>query len=164
MKKSLVSSFLWLSFIALAIAAVLMADRLRPPRSASATDDGNVVVYKTATCNCCSKWVDHLEQAGFKVTVHNETDLDRTKRQLGVPDSLASCHTAVVKGYVVEGHVPADDIKRLLAERPKAKGIAVPGMPIGSPGMEMGERKDAYDVVLFDGVNPNRVFAHHPGR
>lgn len=162
MKKSPVSNFLFLSFIALAIGAVLGADYLRPPRSAADEADGTVEVYKSATCTCCLKWVDHLRESGFKVKVHNETDLGRTRKQLGVPASLSSCHTAVAGGYVIEGHVPANDIRRLLAERPSAKGIAVPGMPIGSPGMEMGDRKDPYEVVLFDGVSPNRVFAKHP--
>ena len=161
MKRTPVSYLLWISLIALILGAALAADYLRPPRSVADSEVSKGVVYKTAACKCCSKWVEHLQQDGFKVEVHNETDLKRTKRQLGVPESLSSCHTATVGGYVVEGHVPAADIRRLLSERPKAKGIAVPGMPIGSPGMEMGDRKDPYDVVLFDGANPDRIFARH---
>lgn len=161
MKKKPLSNFLWFGIVALSLGAVLGADYLRTPKSASAVNAELVVVYKSATCHCCSKWIEHLRQAGFEVEVHNENDLDQKKRQLGVPEALSSCHTALVGGYVVEGHVPADDIRRLLSERPKAVGIAVPGMPIGSPGMEMGNRIDPYEVVLFDGIQPNRVFAKH---
>lgn len=121
-----------------------------------------IEVWKSPTCNCCSKWIEILRKDGFNVIAHNESAMNPLKTKLGVPTSLASCHTGVVEGYVIEGHVPAGDIKRLLEERPKAKGLAVPGMPIGSPGMEMGERVDPYDVMLFssDATAPT-VFAHH---
>lgn len=121
----------------------------------------SVVVYKRATCNCCAKWVTHLEQAGFEVEVHNESDLGAQQNALGVPKPLRACHTALVGGYVVEGHVPAGDIRRLLTEKPQARGIAVPGMPIGSPGMEMGERRDAYATLLFQPDGKTAVFAQH---
>lgn len=108
-----------------------------------------ITVYKSPTCGCCAKWIDHLEQNGFDVTAHNTSDLESIKRQNGVNPHLASCHTALVNGYVIEGHVPADSIKRLLREKPTAAGLAVPGMPMGSPGME-GPRKDPYNVLLFN--------------
>ena len=109
-----------------------------------------VSVYKTRTCGCCAKWVEHMKAAGFamKVTEVDSTSEYRTK--YGVPESLQSCHTAVVNGYTLEGHVPAADVQRLLKTHPKAKGIAVPGMPMGSPGMEQGARRQGYSVMLFD--------------
>src|SRR5690606_24505238 len=109
-----------------------------------------VTVYKSPTCGCCANWVDHLRENGFAVEVVDRPDVAPITRQHSVPDVLASCHTAVVEGYAVEGHVPAEVVRRLLAERPAVKGIAVPGMPIGSPGMEQGSRKDPYEVYTFD--------------
>ena len=108
-----------------------------------------MVVYKTPTCGCCKSWVEHAQAAGFQVEVHDTADVAPIKNEHGLPQHLASCHTAIVDGYVIEGHVPADVIRRLLAERPQVAGIAVPGMPAGSPGMEMGSRKDPYDIIAF---------------
>lgn len=108
-----------------------------------------ITVHKTPWCGCCSAWVDHLKDAGFEVVVEEAEDLSPYRDALGVPDKLASCHTAEVAGYAVEGHVPADEIKRLLVERPDAKGLSVPGMPMGSPGMETNRMPDRYDVVIF---------------
>ena len=116
-----------------------------------------VTVWKSASCGCCGGWVDHMRKAGFTVTVHEVDDVDPVKARLGVPDRLQSCHTAEVDGYVLDGHVPADSVARLLRERPAAKGLAVPGMPQGSPGMETGV-KDPYQVVLFGGADGMRVF------
>lgn len=130
-------------------------------RAPGAVDTDTVVVYKSPTCHCCSKWVEHLRSAGFTVSVKNENAMTPLKTRLGVPADLASCHTALVRGYLIEGHVPAQDIRRLLAEHPKAKGLAVPGMPIGSPGMEQGDRIDPYKVVLFSDDAPPSVFATH---
>jgi hypothetical protein len=122
-----------------------------------------VVVSKDPSCGCCSGWVDHLKAAGLPVEVHETAGINRVKVRLGVPDDLASCHTAEVGGYVIEGHVPADAIKRLLAEKPQAKGLAVLGMPIGSPGMEVeGVEDDTYDVVLFGPAGP-KTFARYKG-
>lgn len=109
-----------------------------------------LVVYKSPTCGCCSAWVEHVQEAGFEVEVHDVANVQPVKQEHGVPGHLASCHTTLVGGYVVEGHVPADVIRRLLAERPDIAGIAVPGMPVGSPGMEVpGGRTDPYDVIAF---------------
>lgn len=118
------------------------------------------MVYKTPSCGCCKGWVKAMETSGFKVEVHDLDDLAATKHAAGVPDELQACHTARIGGYVVEGHVPAADIRRLLAERPDVAGIAVPGMPMGSPGME-GAYKDRYDVVTFGGNGRQTVFASH---
>ena len=119
-----------------------------------------VTVYKSATCGCCKDWVKHLESNGFKVQSHDVTDLDRIKRNLGVKPKYASCHTAIADGYTIEGHVPAADVKRLLAERPQARGLAVPGMPGGSPGMESSPEQP-YATLLIDDQGGSKLFAQH---
>lgn len=126
-------------------------------------DDGlkDIHVYKSPTCGCCTDWVDHLEDNGFRVEVTETNNLNPVKIEAGLTPSLASCHTAFVDDYVIEGHVPANDIHRLIAEAPRAKGLAVPGMPAGSPGMEMGDRKDRYQVLMFNESGQTRVFAEH---
>jgi hypothetical protein len=120
-----------------------------------------VAVYKSATCGCCAKWNDHMGKAGFTVTSTDVPDVAAVKDKHGVPAPLRSCHTAVVGGYVIEGHVPADVIKKLLRERPAVVGIAVPGMPTGSPGMEdpTGKRVDSYNVMSFDKSGQTKVYA-----
>ena len=119
-----------------------------------------IQVYKSPTCGCCSKWVDHLRDAGFTVEATNVRDVSVYKREYGLPPQLASCHTGIVQGYVVEGHVPADDVIRMLREKPAIKGIAVPGMPMGSPGME-GPNSDRYETLSFDAAGTIAVFAVH---
>jgi hypothetical protein len=122
-----------------------------------------VAVTKDPSCGCCGKWIEHLKEAGFPVEVTESADVNRVKVRLGVPKALASCHTAEVDGYVIEGHVPAPAIKRLLTERPQAKGLAVPGMPVGSPGMEVeGMDPEIFEVVLF-GPLGQRTFARFRG-
>jgi hypothetical protein len=120
-----------------------------------------VVAYRNPGCGCCEKWVAHLNEFGFQVTMLDDPDLDRRRAEAGVPSELAGCHTAFLGDYIVEGHVPAEDIIRLLAESPVVRGIAVPGMPIGSPGMESGDRVDAYDVLAFKADGSWSVFAKH---
>ncbi len=126
-------------------------------------EDGNesIHVYKSPSCGCCSDWVDHLEENGFDVEVTETTDLNQIKIDAGLTPALASCHTAFVGDYVIEGHVPANDIQRLIADAPKAKGLSVPGMPAGSPGMEMGDRKDHYQVLMFNEQGQSKVFAEY---
>jgi hypothetical protein len=119
-----------------------------------------VEIWKDPSCGCCAEWVTHLEANGFAVRV-NDRGNNAARARLGIPAALGSCHTAEVAGYAVEGHVPAADIKRLLAEKPTALGIAVPGMPIGSPGMEQGGRRDPYDVLLVAKGGGTRVFQSH---
>lgn len=119
-----------------------------------------VTVYKSPTCGCCKDWVKHMQQNGFKVKQIDVDNVVPYKIKYGVTQSLSSCHTARAGGYTIEGHVPAADIKRLLKERPKIKGLAVPGMPAGSPGME-GPQKDKYDVLTFDAKGKTGVFAKH---
>lgn len=117
----------------------------------------DITVYRSPSCGCCGAWVDHLRENGFSVTVREQDDLDPVKALLGVPGALQACHTATVGGYVVEGHVPARDIRRLLAEQPRGIGLAVPGMPAGSPGMEQGGEVEPYEVLLF-GAGGVQVF------
>lgn len=125
----------------------------------------HITVYKTATCGCCEAWVKHMEQDGFVVAVKNEDNLDAFKDRMGVPGALRSCHTAEVEGLFVEGHVPAADVRSMLARSQKDKqlrGIAVPGMPAGSPGMEMGDVKHPYEVIAVSGDDSAQdVFAKH---
>jgi len=125
-------------------------------------DAASVDVWKSPTCGCCAKWIDHMRKAGFTVNVTEleEPELQKIKTQHGVPTAARSCHTARVAGYTVEGHVPAPEVKRLLSEQPKVAGIAVPGMPLGSPGMEVsGVKPQPYEVVSFDKSGATRVFS-----
>jgi hypothetical protein len=118
-----------------------------------------VTVYKSPTCGCCKKWVEHLQANGFSVKAIDTEDLVKYKIANGVPYELGSCHTAIVGGYTIEGHVPASDIKRLLKERPPVRGLAVPGMPIGSPGMEQGAHKERYEVLTFDKQGKTTIYS-----
>ena len=145
------------------IAAIFLAVLMTGPRSVQAAE---MTVYKSPTCGCCKSWIAHMKRNGHSVKVQNLEDLERIKKMAGVPEPFQSCHTAMVDGYVVEGHVPAKDVHRLLADRPKARGIAVPGMPAGSPGM--GGKAERYDVLMFQpedrpaftpDINPPR---HYP--
>jgi len=126
---------------------------------ASAAKGTPITVYKTASCGCCKAWVEHLTRNGFSPTTHDLPDLSETKDSLGVPNALRSCHTAVLGRYVFEGHVPADLIKKVVADKPAILGLAVPGMPAGSPGMEVPGRKDAYDVIAFTRDGKRSIYA-----
>ena len=123
---------------------------------------GVVQVYKTPQCGCCSNWVNYMRDEGFEVSAGevDQSKLYAIKSEAELPENLASCHTAFVDGYVIEGHVPAREVRRLRKEKPDAVGLAVPGMPVGSPGMEMGERRDPYKVLLFDDQG-SRVYARY---
>lgn len=122
----------------------------------------DVVVHKSASCGCCTLWVEHMQKAGFTVDVRENDNLNPIKERLGVPLGKGSCHTAEVGGYFIEGHIPADDVKRLLVEKPDARGLVVPGMPLGSPGMEMADgRKQPYTVELVGRDGTATVFAQH---
>ncbi|HCX32530.1 MAG TPA: metal-binding protein [Rhodocyclaceae bacterium] len=125
---------------------------------ASAAGPAEVVVFKDPACGCCGKWVEHLSRDGFKVKTVDSRDMAAVKKRLGVPDALGSCHTAQVGGYVVEGHVPASSIRRLLRDKPAVAGLAVPGMVSGSPGMEEAGKKQPFDVVYFDRAGRTGVF------
>ncbi len=121
-----------------------------------------ITVYKSPTCGCCKEWVAHLEREGFKVTAHDSNNMDQLKKSLGLKSHLASCHTATVGNYVIEGHVPAADIRRLLKEKPDIAGLAAPGMPRHSPGMQPpGEKPRGYDVLAFDSEGGTRLFTKY---
>ena len=128
--------------------------------SALAQSTATVEVFKSPSCGCCGKWVEHLRQNGFQVQTHDVNDVPAARKKLGMPDQLGSCHTARIGGYVVEGHVPASDIQRLLKEKPKALGLAVPSMPPGSPGME-NARPMPYQTLLVGTDRTTQVFAQH---
>jgi hypothetical protein len=134
-----------------------------PIVSAQSSGQSVMEVYKSPTCGCCSKWVEHMQQHGFtaRVTDLDDRALDAVKAKYGVPRTAQSCHTALVGGFAIEGHVPAAEVKRLLKEKPTVTGIAVAGMPLGSPGMEVPGRAQAYNVIAFDKKGDSRVFASY---
>jgi len=143
----------------LVLAALFVA---QPTRVGAEPPPAVIEVYKSPTCGCCSKWVEHLRAHGFTVQATDTAAMDELRAKHGVPRALRSCHTALVSGYVIEGHVPASDVQRLLSERPAIAGLAVPGMPIGSPGMEAPSgRTVPYDVIAFDRDGKTRSFATH---
>lgn len=149
----------WLARSGVALAALAVGRRALALPAEAPTP---IAIYKSPDCTCCQKWVTHVAGAGFRPSVHDVADIDAVKDRLGVPAALRSCHTAQVGGYLVEGHVPAADIARLLRERPRGvKGLAVPGMPAGSPGMEMGGQRDHYTVVAFRTDGTTKPFAAH---
>ncbi|MDT8405828.1 MAG: DUF411 domain-containing protein [Methylococcales bacterium] len=140
------------------LTAGLLSSVLLWSGSALAENKPSMTVYRSASCSCCSKWVKHIENNGYDVVDKIVEDVNPVKQRLKVPFQLASCHTAMVDGYVIEGHVPAQDIDALLAKKPAVAGLSVPGMPAGTPGMEMGGRVDAYNVVAFDRDGGQRIF------
>jgi hypothetical protein len=144
------------SFVALA----LTTGAARPPAVGAPAKEPIITVYKDPSCGCCKSWIEHLIKHGYRVDARDTSEMTEIKRTLGVPEALTSCHTAMVKGYLIEGHVPAADIARLLKEKPKVAGLAVPGMPMGSPGME-GPRTDRYKVLSFDKAGNTKTFASY---
>ncbi len=150
----------WLRRAAVVAAGLVVAPTLSPlwAESQSQQLPTAMTVFKSPTCGCCKAWVDHVTKAGFKCTVRDVADLREVKVTFGIPAALESCHTAQIGSYLVEGHVPADLIMKLLKERPAGRGLAVPGMPIGSPGME-GGTPERYQILLFDKAGTTRVFA-----
>lgn len=152
-----ISAFLIGATLASIILAGYLWHRSRTPESSG--ESQVVTVYKSSTCECCKKWVDHLRANGFTVKVEDREDMPQIKKERGVPAQLTSCHTAVAGDYTIEGHVPAADIARLLREKPVVSGLAVPGMPVGSPGMEQGNRWDPFDVLAFSRDGGVGVFA-----
>jgi len=141
------------------VAGLFIAGRRAGGAAAAPTE---ITVYKSRSCGCCAKWVDHLTSQGFKPLVHDEEDMDRMKDELGVPKAVRSCHTALAGGYLIEGHVPAGDIRKLLSDRPKAAGLAVPGMPAGTPGMaESDSAVGGFEVLAFQADGSTRSFARH---
>lgn len=152
------------SFLATSAAAAAL---FTLPELASASRRGHprldvdMVIHKNPGCMCCNRWAEHLSAHGLTSRIEEHPDLNAFKDEMQVPRDLRSCHTGVIDGYVVEGHVPAQDVLRLLETKPEVRGIAVPGMPIGSPGMESGDRVDPYEVIAFGGGEGRYVFAEH---
>jgi hypothetical protein len=140
------------------VIAMLFSSGFTWAEVAQAGEKIDIVVNRSPTCSCCGKWIEHLKQNNFNVKDVVSDDVQGIKNKYGVTQELASCHTAIVNGYVVEGHVPASDIRTLLKNKPDVVGITVPGMPSGTPGMEMGGKKDAYQVISFDKKNQQQVF------
>jgi hypothetical protein len=130
----------------------------------AATNPEQITVWKTPNCGCCKEWVAHLRDNGFQVVTNDVPDTAPMRQKLGLPAKFGSCHTAQLGAYVLEGHVPAPEVRRLLREKPKAVGLAVPGMPVGSPGMEMGDGRDAYDVLLVLPDGSSRVYQSYAAR
>lgn len=149
----------WIRTAVLGAVMTVSAQRVTALAAAQAPGPQDLTVYKDAGCGCCKLWVEHMKSAGFSVTAHDVSDINAVKRDMGVPASLASCHTGMVGGYLVEGHVPADVVQKMLAAKPAIMGLAVPGMPIGSPGMEFGGRKDPYDIIAFEKSGKTTVYA-----
>jgi hypothetical protein len=153
MKASNITRRSAISLLAMSTMGLAVGARANPPPS--------IKVWKDPNCGCCTGWVDHLRQNGFIVTLTDTAAMKEVKARLGVPPELASCHTATIGDYVIEGHVPAHAIKRLIAEKIPGRGLAVPGMPIGSPGME-GGIPEIYDVVLY-GPQPSKSYGRYKG-
>ena len=145
---------LTIGVVAIAMSILLVSE----PSMAASSKSSAINVYRDPSCSCCGGWIDHLAAQGFQPTSIATSNMETLKKQYGVPDGLASCHTAVIDKYVIEGHVPVEDIKRLLVEKPNVTGIAVPGMPIGTPGMENGDRKDSFTVFSFDKQGKTAAF------
>ena len=149
---------------AIRIILCLLITAIVGPYVYAADEPVEITVYRSPTCGCCGKWIDHMKQNNFNVKDNIVDDMESIKAKYGVPKEMASCHTAIVDGYVVEGHVPAADVMKLLKTKPKVTGLAVPGMVTGSPGMEMGGRVDPYDVMSFDKEKHFQIFNHYEGK
>jgi len=157
MKKRFVRPFA----LAVSVAALVLTTGAAPVSPLDvAPKSPTITVYKDPGCGCCKSWIEHLIKHGYRVDAKDTPAMTEVKRTLGIPDRLSACHTAVVNGYLIEGHVPAADIARLLKEKPKVAGLAVPGMPTGSPGME-GGRAQHYQVLSFDKTGKTKVFASY---
>lgn len=144
----------------LVLSLALCTAALQAQNKSAAAAKPHLTVYKSPTCGCCSKWVEHMQANGFTADMTNMPDVSPVKTKHGVPERLTSCHTTLVGGYVIEGHVPAEDVRRLLKEKPAIVGLAAPGMPAGSPGMDV-PNSPAFDVIAFDKDGGTRVFATH---
>lgn len=153
-------------FHCVAVTAVLAASACvaEAPQEAAEAEEARLVVYHDPNCGCCSQWIEHMEANGFEVQSIQDANINAVKQRLGVPADLPACHTATIGDYVIEGHVPAADVRKLLEQQPDARGLSVPGMPLGSPGMEHNGQRQAYDVVLFDESGAVSVFTHYPER
>ncbi|MDZ4878009.1 MAG: hypothetical protein CLLPBCKN_007444 [Chroococcidiopsis cubana SAG 39.79] len=150
------------SLVTLLTQSVSISQNVKNERAILPARGREMVVYRSPSCSCCGGWIDYMKKQGFQTKVILTSDIEAVKQKYSVPDRLASCHTAVIDGYVVEGHVPVHDVKRLLQEKPNVVGISVPQMPVGTPGMEMGDRKDPFTVFSFDRQGRAKAFNKYP--
>lgn len=153
----------FLSVLVFVLPVLLTGCSKSPSTEVPAAERPRLTVYKSPTCGCCEKWMGHVNAQGLATELKSEQDMAGVQEHLGVPEGLQSCHVAVAGEYLIVGHVPAEDIKRLLAEKPKARGLSVPAMPMGSPGMEHGDHMQPYDTLLFQADGQSSVFARHGG-
>ena len=162
MTSILKTAFLSFLLVAIGCGGESQSSRTKQAEQATGQETVAFTMYKNASCGCCAKWADHMERHSFEVTEEAVTNLNEVKDEMGVPQHLRSCHTAKIGGYIVEGHVPAADVKRLLREQPDAKGLTVPNMPVGSPGMEVpGRPADSYQVLLITNSGETEVFSQY---
>jgi hypothetical protein len=159
----MIRTFTLLALVLIPMACLNAAPATKAPANQQASPAPEMTVYRSPTCTCCGRWLEHMKQNGFAIKDIPTEDMDAIKRQHGVPATLQSCHTALVDGYWVEGHVPAEDVKKLLRDKPAVAGISVPGMPVGTPGMEMGPRQDPFAVMQLDKSGNTSVFHDYPG-
>lgn len=152
---------LWIIAAIGSLAYAADQSNLLPEKASNTGYRPSIVVYKNFHCDCCERWVEHLEAHRFNVRVENVDDLGKVKERFGIPRDKDACHTGEIEGYFIEGHVPAEDIKRIIRTKPDAKGLLVPGMPIGSPGMEQGNKRAPYDVLLVDKSGNTSVFTRY---
>ncbi|MGK7889180.1 MAG: DUF411 domain-containing protein [Leptolyngbyaceae cyanobacterium] len=156
---SIVGVVTGLALVGCANPSMALTETTRPTRAVVGQE---LVVFRSPTCGCCGKWIEHMQSAGFTIKDEITSDMAGVKQRYGIPEELRTCHTAIAGNYIIEGHVPAEDVQRLLTETPAIAGIATPGMPIGSPGMESGNHIDPYTVVAFTVDGPLSRFASHP--
>lgn len=157
----LMALILAIFMVLVGLPASVHANPLTPQTPLNA-DSLQMTVYRSPYCGCCEGWIDHLKQQGFQINDIKTEEIEAIKQKYHVPDSLTSCHTGLINGYVIEGHVPGDDIQRFLKEKPNTIGLTVPQMPVGTPGMEMGNKKDPFSVLAFNKKGEVEVFKHYP--
>ncbi|GAV20614.1 hypothetical protein MMIC_P1586 [Mariprofundus micogutta] len=162
MKYHMRITLLWPLFLVGVMLAGCEASSATKPAAVVSESKAEIVMFKSEGCECCAGWAEHMRNAGFNVVEKKQNDMDLIKTKYGVPEKLSSCHTAIVDGYVIEGHVPANDVARLLKDRPKVTGLTAPGMPMKSPGMQAGgQSPENYDVFTFDEVGKSNVFTSY---
>ncbi|MDQ6956553.1 MAG: DUF411 domain-containing protein [Mariprofundaceae bacterium] len=165
--KNMTQNKLWAISLLLLLGAcdnssTAISENLQNTKNVSSKITSEVVMYKSPTCGCCTGWAEHLRKSGFTVVENKRDNMDAIKSEYGVPEKLSSCHTALIDGYIIEGHVPAADVERLLKERPNIAGLTAPGMPMKSPGMQaVGQKPQGYDVLAFDKNGKTTVFQHY---
>lgn len=155
-----ISYYLILSF-AIAVFSVITCAKVAVAQAKPPSETQAITVYRSPACSCCGAWIEHMQQNGFQIKEIKTDEIETVKEKYNLPQDLASCHTAIIDGYVMEGHIPANDIKQFLQQKPTLAGLAVPGMPVGTPGMEVGNKKQPFAVVSFDNKGKVKVFKEY---